>query len=66
MSSFIGALSLGILLRLYFFGETIIDIQLSKHIKHEANMIFLLGSFISITYLFNALALYKTSKVFEL
>ena len=87
ISSFIGVLSLGVLLGLYFFGDTIINTQLSKHIKHAAakywllaaivalalgifillflphNMIHLLGAFIGITYLFNALALYKTSKV---
>jgi len=89
MSSFIGLLSLGLLLGIYFFGEAIIDTQLSKHIKHEANkywllsavvalvlgiyvllflphtMILWLGAFIGITYLFNALALYKTSQVFQ-
>ena len=87
LSSFIGVLSLAILLGIYFFGEAIINTQLSKHLKHEANkywllaafvslilgifvllflphnMIVYLGAFISITYLFNALALYKTSEV---
>lgn len=89
MSSFIGLLSLGILLGIYFFGDAIINTQLSKHLQHDAakywlfasivslllgifvllflphNMIHLLGAFIGITYLFNGLALYKTSKVFE-
>lgn len=89
LSSFIGILTLGALLGIYFFGEAIINTQLSKHFKHDASkywllaalvalligifvlvflphqMIFLLGAFIGITYLFNALALYKTAKVFE-
>jgi len=86
MSSFIGLLSLGVLLGIYFFGDAIINTQLSKHLQHDAakywlfvalvlgifvllflphNMIHLLGAFIGITYLFNGLALYKTSKVFE-
>jgi len=89
LSAFIGVLSLGILLGIYFFGDAIINTQLSKHLKHDAakywllasivslvlgifvllflphNMIHLLGAFIGITYLFNGLALYKTSKVFE-
>ncbi|CAA6825459.1 MAG: Unknown protein [uncultured Sulfurovum sp.] len=90
MSTFIGVLSLGILLGIYFFGDAIINTQLSKHLKHDAakywllaaivalilgifvllylphSMIHLLGAFIGITYLFNALALYKTSEVFKM
>lgn len=89
LSTFIGVLSLAILLGIYFFGEAIINTQLSKHIKHEAakywllaafvalvfgvfvllflphNMILYLGAFIGITFIFNALALYKTSQVFQ-
>ena len=89
LSGLIGILTLGALLGIYFFGEAIINTQLSKHIKHDASkywliaalvalligifvlaflphhMVFLLGTFISVTYFFNALALYKTSQVFE-
>jgi uncharacterized membrane protein HdeD (DUF308 family) len=87
LSGLIGVLTLAALLGLYFFGEAIINTQLSKHLKHEAskywllaagvalilgifillflphNWIFLLGAFIGVTYLFNALALYQTAKV---
>lgn len=87
LSGFIGILTLGALLGIYFFGEAIINTQLSKHLKHSAskywllaafvslllgifvlvflphNMIVYLGAFIGITYLFNGLALYKTSQV---
>ncbi|CAA6825238.1 MAG: Unknown protein [uncultured Sulfurovum sp.] len=90
MSTFIGVLSLGVLLGIYFFGDAIINTQLSKHLKHDGakywllaavvalvlgvfvllflphHLIYLLGAFIGITYLFNGLALYQTSKVFEL
>lgn len=89
LSGLIGVLTLAALLGLYFFGEAIINTQLSKHLKHDAskywllaagvalilgifvlmflphNLIFLLGSFIGITYLFNALALYQTAKVLQ-
>lgn len=89
LSTFIGVLSLGILLGIYFFGDAIINTQLSKHIKHEAtkywllasvvslsigvfvllflphNMIHMLGALIGVSYFFNALALYETSKVFQ-
>jgi len=89
LSGFIGILTLAALLGLYFFGEAIINTQLSKHLKHDASkywllaagvalvlgifvlmflphhLVFLLGSFIGVTYLFNALALYQTSKVFQ-
>lgn len=87
LSGLIGAFTLGALLGIYFFGEAIINTQLSKHLKHGANkywllaafvalllgifvlvflphqLVFLLGTFIGITYLFNALALYKTSQM---
>jgi len=89
LSTFIGVLSLAILLGIYFFGEAIINTQLSKHIKHEASkywllaafvalvlgvyvllflphaMIVYLGAFIGVTFIFNALALYKTSETFQ-
>jgi len=89
LSTFIGVLSLAILLGIYFFGEAIINTQLSKHIKHEAakywllaalislvlgvyvllflphTMIVYLGAFIGITFIFNALVLYKTSQIFD-
>jgi uncharacterized membrane protein HdeD (DUF308 family) len=89
LSGLIGVLTLAAVLGLYFFGEAIINTQLSKHLKHDANkywllaavvalilgifilmflphhLIYLLGSFIGVTYLFNALALYQTAKVFE-
>lgn len=89
LSPFIGVLSLGILLGIYFFGEAIINTQLSKHIKHDAakywllaafvslvlgvfvlvflphNMMIYLGALVGITFIFNALALYKTSQTLK-
>jgi len=89
LSTFIGVLSLAILLGIYFFGEAIVNTQLSKHINHAAakywllaafvalvlgvfvllflphSMIVYLGAFIGVTFIFNALALYKTSQIFK-